>query len=160
MATRLPDPTAIRPDGGDPVRGRLGVGAGQTRPRPRGPLSREHRPSGDTLDIVLDKGRFAEAMERLGVAHPYTQPIETVDDLASFSDTALTGMFLKPRISWAFQRRYGVKGFRCATRAEAIERVRQAQQIGLALVLQAAVMPTTGPLGADLSNGLSILLGY
>jgi predicted ATP-grasp superfamily ATP-dependent carboligase len=90
----------------------------------------------ETLDMVLDKGRFAEAMVRLGIPHPYTRPIETVDDLASFSDAALAGMFLKPRVSWAFQRRYGVKGFRCATREEAIERVQEAQQAGLALVLQ------------------------
>jgi predicted ATP-grasp superfamily ATP-dependent carboligase len=107
----------------------------------RFPVSLAPRP---TLDVVLDKGRFAEAMARFGIPHPRTTPIDSADDLTAFPDSAFASLFLKPRVSWEFQRRYGVKGFLCATRAEAIERVQEARRAGLALVLQELIPgPTT-----------------
>ncbi|MGH7267099.1 MAG: ATP-grasp domain-containing protein [Candidatus Rokuibacteriota bacterium] len=92
--------------------------------------------SADSLDICLDKGRFADTLARLGLPHPRTIPIGTPRDVRRLWDSSLRDPFLKPRNSRAFQARYGVKAFRIRTRAEAIARVREARRAGLELLLQ------------------------
>ncbi len=90
----------------------------------------------ESLDILLDKGRFADAAERLGVPHPRTVSVASEDDLAALPDSALRDSFLKPRHTLAFQARFGVKAFRFQTRAQAAEIVREAHRAGLRLTLQ------------------------
>src|SRR5438445_985380 len=90
----------------------------------------------ESLEILLDKGRFAEAVQRFGVPHPRTICLASEDDLATLPDSAFQDAFLKPRDSWAFNRRYGVKAFRFETRAQAVAIVREARRAGLELVLQ------------------------
>ena len=90
----------------------------------------------ESLEILLDKGRFAEAAQRLGVPHPRTICLASDDDLAALPDSAFQDAFLKPRDAWIFNRRYGVKPFRFATRAEAVALVREAHRAGVRFVLQ------------------------
>lgn len=90
----------------------------------------------ETLDILLDKGRFAETVERLGVPHPRTICFASEDEVATLPDSAFRDAFLKPRDTLAFQWRYGAKAFRFETRDRAAALVREACRAGLQLVLQ------------------------
>jgi predicted ATP-grasp superfamily ATP-dependent carboligase len=90
----------------------------------------------ESLDICLDKGRFADTLARLGLPHPRTISIAAPGDVRTLWDSTLRDPFLKPRDSRAFQACYGVKAFRIRTQAEAISRVREAQQAGVELLLQ------------------------
>lgn len=90
----------------------------------------------ETIQILLDKGRFAEAAARLGIPHPRTICLNPQDDLATLPDEVFQGAFLKPRDSRAFQKRYGMKATRFKTRSEAIAFVREARWAGLELMLQ------------------------
>ena len=99
----------------------------------------------ESLDICLDKGRFADTLARLGLPHPRTICIGASDDVRTLWDSTLRDPFLKPRNSLALRASYGVKAFRIRTRAEAMTRVREAQQAGLELMLQEYV---PGPAGS------------
>jgi predicted ATP-grasp superfamily ATP-dependent carboligase len=90
----------------------------------------------ESLEILLDKARFAEAVGRLGMPHPRTIRLESEDQLARLPDSALDDAFLKPCDSQAFGRRYGIKAFRFETRGEAAALFREACEAGLRLVLQ------------------------
>lgn len=90
----------------------------------------------ESLEILLDKARFAEAVERLRVPHPRTICLESEDDVANLPDSAFRDAFLKPCDSQAFGRRYGLKAFRFETRSEAAALFREARGAGLRLVLQ------------------------
>jgi len=90
----------------------------------------------ESVEILLDKGHFAEAAQRLGVPHPRTICLASEGDLTALPDSALRDTFLKPRDSRAFHARYGVKAFRFETRPQAVALVREACQAGLQLVLQ------------------------
>jgi len=90
----------------------------------------------ETIQVLLDKGRFAEATGRLGVPHPRTVCLNPQDDPATLPDAAFHDAFLKPRNSKAFLERYGVKATRFTTRAEAIAFMLEARRAGLELMLQ------------------------
>lgn len=90
----------------------------------------------ESLEMLLDKARFAEAAERFKVPHPPTIRVASEDDLAALPDSAFRKSFLKPCDSQAFGRRYGVKAFRFETRAQAVALFREARAAGLRLVLQ------------------------
>jgi len=90
----------------------------------------------ETIQILLDKGRFAEAAAQLGVPHPRTICLISPDELATIPDAVFGDAFLKPRNSGAFQERYGVKAIRFKTRSEAIAFVLEALRAGLELLLQ------------------------
>jgi predicted ATP-grasp superfamily ATP-dependent carboligase len=90
----------------------------------------------ETLETLLDKGRLAEAAQRLGVPHPRTVCLTSEDDLATLPDSAFQGAFLKPRDTVAFQRRYGVKALRFETRSRALALYGEAHRAGLRLLLQ------------------------
>jgi predicted ATP-grasp superfamily ATP-dependent carboligase len=90
----------------------------------------------EAIQILLDKGRFAEAAARLGVPHPRTVCLGPQDDLATLPEAVLQDAFLKPRDSLAFNQRYGVKATRFKTRSDAIAFVLDARRAGLELVLQ------------------------
>jgi hypothetical protein len=59
----------------------------------------------ETLDICLDKGRFAGTLASLGLPHPRTICLEASDDAWALSRT-LRDPFVKPRNSLAFRTRY------------------------------------------------------
>jgi predicted ATP-grasp superfamily ATP-dependent carboligase len=90
----------------------------------------------ESVDICLDKGRFADTMARLGLPHPRTIAIEAADQVAELWDGTLRDPFLKPRNSVAFRAHHRAKALQVKTPGEAVTRVREAQRAGLELLLQ------------------------
>jgi predicted ATP-grasp superfamily ATP-dependent carboligase len=90
----------------------------------------------ESLEILLDKGRFAEAMVRLGVPHPRTTVIPSDDVPNMFTPEICHGAFLKPRDSLAFVARFGVKAFRLTAAHDAQALVARARRVGLELLIQ------------------------
>jgi D-aspartate ligase len=92
--------------------------------------------SHDVVETLTRKDLFARAAALHDVPHPRTTEVRCPEDLAGFSDHELASSFLKPSDSQAFSRRFRVKGFRVANRAQAGELLRDAAAAGLCLVLQ------------------------
>jgi predicted ATP-grasp superfamily ATP-dependent carboligase len=70
-----------------------------------------------TLDALLDKLSLARLLQERGLPHP-----RTYAELQEAPDDVFANAFLKPRDSLAFNRRYGVKGVRVSSRADALSR--------------------------------------
>ena len=87
-------------------------------------------------DILSDKGRFAEALDQIGLPHPRTLLLETVEDLKSMTHLDLKGYFLKPRRSQEFMAHFGVKAFRVKSHREALDRLEEILKAGFSVVLQ------------------------
>ncbi len=90
-------------------------------------------PSREVVDILVDKGRFADALDRFDVPHPTTLFAARVSDLDGID---LDGLFLKPRDSQRFSQLFRKKAIRFADRAEAVEGLQAMVDAGLAAVLQ------------------------
>ena len=93
-------------------------------------------PGPGSLEVLIDKGRFAAVLERLGVPHPRTVRVALEDDWARLPVDAFADAFLKPCDSQAFRRRFGVKALHFKTPAEAMALARDARQAGLEVLLQ------------------------
>jgi D-aspartate ligase len=89
-----------------------------------------------TLQIFIDKERFASAAEEFGVPAPRTVHVTGVESLDEVAEADLPGFFLKPRDSQLFAKRFGVKGLRLAERSDAAELVRKVASEQLEVVLQ------------------------
>lgn len=92
-----------------------------------------------SLDAALqltDKSRFAELLRRLGEPAPKTRRIDSVADIAAVPTRELEGAFLKPVDSASYMARFGVKGERICSRADALAKVDRALSHGFAIVLQ------------------------
>jgi len=88
------------------------------------------------LDILVDKGKFRETLERLDIPHPTTRNLSSVGDLERIADDVFQSSFLKPQHSQQFFARFGVKAFRVGSRAEALERFEMCAANGLEMMLQ------------------------
>jgi predicted ATP-grasp superfamily ATP-dependent carboligase len=88
------------------------------------------------LDLLVDKGRFGAALDRLALPHPTTRQLKSVQDLQLVSDSVLETSFLKPVHSQQFFARFGVKAFRISGRPDAEGRLEQCAGAGLEMVLQ------------------------
>lgn len=93
-------------------------------------------PSLGSLEALIDKGRFAAVLERLGVPHPRTVRVDPEGARADLPADAFTDAFLKPCDSQAFRRRFDVKALHFRTPDEAMTLARQARSAGLELMLQ------------------------
>ena len=93
-------------------------------------------PPQESLDICLDKSRFANMMARLGLPHPRTISIGAFDDVRTLWDSGFYNPFLKPRNSLAFSTRFQKKALLVANADEAIMWIREAGQHGIEFVLQ------------------------
>ena len=94
------------------------------------------------LDVLVDKARFGSTLDRLGLPHPATRLITSVQDLDIVSDAVLQRSFLKPVHSQQFFARFGVKAFRITDRSNAHDRLAEAIGAGLQMMLQEYI---TGP---------------
>jgi D-aspartate ligase len=88
------------------------------------------------LDLVVDKARFGSTLDRLGLPHPATRLMNSVQDLDAVSDTVLQSSFLKPVHSQQFFARFGVKAFRIADRSNAQDRLAECIDAGFQMMLQ------------------------
>jgi D-aspartate ligase len=88
------------------------------------------------LDLLVDKGRFGAALDRLGLPHPRTRKLKSIKDLEIVSDAILETSFLKPVQSQQFFARFGVKAFMITGRSDARARLEQCEAAGLEMVLQ------------------------
>ena len=93
-------------------------------------------PSAESLDALIDKGRFARLLDQLDVPHPRTVLFENEGDWADLRPDAFVNAFLKPRHSQAFRRGYGAKGWHFETPSEAIALALDARRRGLGVMLQ------------------------
>jgi len=93
-------------------------------------------PSRAALDTLQDKAGFALLLERLRVPMPATRLISTKDEIADLPPSNETFYFLKPTDSQKFQVRFGVKGFRVRSEAEARTRLDEIDAAKLSVVLQ------------------------
>lgn len=90
----------------------------------------------DALDILVDKASFAGTLDRLGLPHPTTRLLESVQDLDLVSDKVLQSSFLKPVHSQQFFARFAVKAFLIANKTSAQARLRECIDAGLQVMLQ------------------------
>jgi len=88
------------------------------------------------LELLVDKGRFGSALDRLGLPHPATRLMNSVQDLAVVPDTVIQNSFLKPVHSQQFFARFGVKAFRIADRSNARDRLAECIDAGFQMMLQ------------------------
>ena len=92
--------------------------------------------SRDTVETLIDKGRFAEILQYLALPHPRTTCIGPSDNLDGLPDEVFQQAFIKPRNSMAFAGRYGVKALGFTTRSEVQKRLTEIWQAGHEVVLQ------------------------
>ena len=92
--------------------------------------------SAESLDALIDKGRFARLLDRLDLPHPRTVLFENEGDWADLRADAFVNAFLKPHHSQAFRRGYGAKGLHFETPSEAIALALDARRRGLDVMLQ------------------------
>ena len=90
-------------------------------------------PDPAVVDLLVDKLRFAETVQRLGIPHPRTIPIAGEDELDQLD---LDGYFFKPRHSQLFARRYHRKALTFDGLSEARRAYRMIADVGLGAVLQ------------------------
>ena len=87
------------------------------------------------LERIVDKGRFAETLDELGIPHPRTVRVSDPGALEAAADWLEHG-FLKPADSGRFSAEYGVKAVRPRSREHAAKIIANAREKGLELLLQ------------------------
>ena len=90
----------------------------------------------DVLETFVDKAKFADAIERLGIPRPRTIVVRDITDLGAVPEAEDGRFFLKPLNSQLFHQRFGVKAFRPRSGEEARECVVTATREGFHLLLQ------------------------
>ncbi|NJD26777.1 MAG: hypothetical protein FIA92_00580 [Chloroflexi bacterium] len=93
-------------------------------------------PPRSTVEQLVDKRRFRELVDRVGLPHPRTAVIREPADLDQVSDLELTDGFLKPIDSQLHNRHYGTKGHFVHSRGEAERMVRDAAARGITFLFQ------------------------
>lgn len=88
------------------------------------------------LDLLVDKARFGDTLDRLGLPHPTTRLMKSVRDLEAIPESALQSSFLKPVHSQQFFARFGVKAFQIGGRSNAAVRLRECIDAGFEMMLQ------------------------
>lgn len=90
----------------------------------------------EVFDLLEDKARFAQTLERLSLPHPITRALRSVSDLDTAPDAVFASSFLKPTHSQQFFARFGVKAFKVSERNEATAKLAEAMQAGFEMLLQ------------------------
>ncbi|GAH12813.1 unnamed protein product, partial [marine sediment metagenome] len=63
----------------------------------------------ETLELLIDKGKFHERLVSKGIPHPTTHVVDDPSDFASLFDTKRPRYFIKPRLSHRFRQEVGLK---------------------------------------------------
>lgn len=82
-------------------------------------------PSLDSIETLVDKGRFLTLLRELDVPHPWSRTLEDPSELDQVPDHLFRDAFLKPRDSQRFMARFGVKAFRVQGREDARRRLEE-----------------------------------
>jgi D-aspartate ligase len=77
------------------------------------------------ISTMTDKWRFAEMLDHLGVPHPETKKVDSLEDMLALPEACYEGMFLKPLHSQEFSTRFGVKAFQVDSKSQALETMRK-----------------------------------
>ena len=85
------------------------------------------------VDLLTDKWRFAQLLERFDIPRPRTQLISSPDQCLALPDSFFAGAILKPLSSVDFAFRHGVKGYLIENRREAAALT---EQLELPIMLQ------------------------
>jgi predicted ATP-grasp superfamily ATP-dependent carboligase len=102
-------------------------------------------PPAETVATLVDKGKMALFLEEHAIPHPKTFLVRRPADVEGLVSSLGAGAFIKPRDSYAFQQRFGVKALRVLDAGEAAARARDAAVAGLELLVQEYVPgPPTG----------------
>ena len=88
------------------------------------------------VEQFVDKFRFRDLVEGLGIPHPDTIALADLADLDRATEAELAAGFLKPTKSHLFHLEFGTKGFCVTSREEAASLVEQASAAGITLMLQ------------------------
>lgn len=92
--------------------------------------------SPDVLETLIDKARLAAILAELSLPHPRTISLDPPAKLADIPDSDLAGVFIKPRESAPFFRKFQVKGFHVTSRAELERKLDELSKLGIAVELQ------------------------
>lgn len=92
--------------------------------------------SAEVLDLLIDKGRFADVLVQGGIPHPRTYLLEHPGSLADVPEPVFAAGFLKPRDSVRFVEAFGTKAFDFNGRADAEAKLRRAEEAGVSMLLQ------------------------
>lgn len=89
-----------------------------------------------SLELFLDKQRFAATLEQLDIPRPHTVLNPSRNDFQTVSPELLPLYFLKPVDSQGFFRRFEQKAFTFASHEEAVAQLQRAEAAGFQVVLQ------------------------
>jgi len=76
--------------------------------------------SAETIDIMTDKWRFAEMLDRESVPRPKTIALHCYEELSALPESSFENMFLKPLDSQKFSSLTGTKAFQLESRRHAL----------------------------------------
>lgn len=93
-------------------------------------------PPADAVSVLVDKGRFAEHLAARRLPHPPTWPVNGARELSTACRGRGARLFLKPRRSQPFFRRFGVKGVMIGDTSAVCETLERSAEEGLALLVQ------------------------
>lgn len=93
-------------------------------------------PSPETLDILVNKGKFALALLEAGIPHPETIIIDSIDKLNALEERYFNGYFFKPFHSKLFSLHFHVKAFRVDGREDALQKFETIQAANQPVMLQ------------------------
>lgn len=92
--------------------------------------------SPDTIQRLVDKGRFAEILSELGLPHPRSRSVSSEAELRAVLADGFEAAFLKPRDSGSFFRVFGQKAFRAGSADELAGRLAEVREHGLEVIVQ------------------------
>ncbi len=82
------------------------------------------------IATMTDKWQFAQMLDRVGVPHPSTNLLRSLDQMAALPEESYKSAFLKPLNSQEFSRRHGAKAFLIQGKADALAIMRTALESG------------------------------
>ncbi len=93
-------------------------------------------PDPHSFETLTNKGRLADTLQRYGIPHPKTFPLDNEAQLSRALFSSGFTWFLKPRDSQTFFRHFGRKAFRVRSLDEAVHCLHAASAAGSEMLLQ------------------------
>jgi len=96
-------------------------------------------PASDIAELLVNKGRFYEKLEALGIPHPRTRHPQTLAEFEAAAAEIGYPVYVKPEISPQFHHAFHRKGFVARNQEELRSTVHDVTRSGLRVVLQEIV---------------------